>query len=145
MILPRRLVPKGGIPIRAPVRGQAHARRLRKNGGKLRGDVVIEGHARRIRRNFYVVSSARELELVDRCRTQGRRQLNGETVAGLIPIRGKGWERRITPEVTGRTPVRPRLICIFDEEIHFLADVDVAPNTVLPGLDRLQGRRDPVG
>src|SRR6266478_2145060 len=145
MILPRRLVPKSRISICSPVCWQALAWRFWKHSGELRGDLIIKRLARLIRCNLDVISSARELKLVDRSRTQGRRQLNGETVTRLIPIRSQSGERRVAPEVPGRTPVRPGLICIFDQQVHLLRNVDVAANTVLPGLDRLQQRRKPLG
>src|SRR5205807_1068780 len=133
VILPRRLVPKSRISICAPVCWQAHAGRLWENGREFRGNVSLECHSCCIRRNYDVVSGARELELVNRSRTQGRRQLDGKTMAGLVPIRGQGWERRIAPEVPRRIPVCPGLICILDQQIHLLADVDVSSNTVLTG------------
>src|SRR5258708_37952601 len=134
MILPRSLVPKSRISIRTPVCWQAHARRLWEDSGKLRGNVIVKCFAGLTRADFDVISGARKLELVNRSRTQGRRQLDGKTVAGLIPIRGQGGERRVAPEIPRRIPVGPGLICIFDQQIHLLADVDVTPNTVLAGL-----------
>ena len=136
MILPGRLMPKRRISIRAPVRGQPYARGLRENSRKLRRNLIIKCRARFIRRNKYVIARARKLKLVNRSRAQGRRQLNGETMAGLVPVRTQGWERRVAPEVAGRTKVGPRLICIFDQQINFFRDVDVAPNTVLAGINR---------
>ena len=85
------------------------------------------------------------MKLINRRRTQSRRQFDGETVAWLIPIRAQGWERRVAPEVAGGTRMRPGLISVFDQQTHLLADVDVAPNTVLARIDRLQKRRNPVG
>src|SRR5207302_7102608 len=70
VILPRRLVPKSRISICAPVCWQAHAGRLWENGREFRGNVILECHSCCIRRNYYVVSGARELELVNSSRTQ---------------------------------------------------------------------------
>src|SRR3989440_1183239 len=124
MILPRRLMPKSRISIRTPVGWQAHARLLREDRRKLGSDIIVESLACFIRRNLNVVSGARELELVNRRRTQGRRQLDGETVAGLIPIRADGREAGIAPEVSRGSPVRPGFVCILDQQTHLLADVD---------------------
>src|SRR6266566_2302962 len=88
VILPRRLMPKSRISISTPVCRQAHACRFREDCRKLRRDVVIQGLARFVGRDLNVVAGARELELVDRGRTQGGRKLDCEAVAGLIPIRG---------------------------------------------------------
>src|SRR6185436_16495956 len=84
MILPRRLVPNGRVAIRTPVCWHSHSRRLREDGGKLRGNLTVERFAVRIGRNKDVVASARELEFVNRCRTQRCRQLDCETMTGLI-------------------------------------------------------------
>src|SRR5260370_27703081 len=115
VILPRSLVPKGGISISTPKSGQAHPRRLREDGGKLRGDLVIKCRARFIRRNVNVVAGPRELKLVNGSRTQGRRQLDGKSRTGLIPIRAKGWERIVAPKGPYGAPGRPALVWIFEQ------------------------------
>src|SRR5437016_3669956 len=123
-------MPESGISISTPEGRQALARGLRENGGKLGGDFVIERFTSLVGCDEYIISGARELELVNRRRTQRRRQLDRKTVTGLIPIRAKGWERRVAPEVAGRTPMRPGLVRIFHQEIHLLGNVDVASNAV---------------
>src|SRR6185436_9924880 len=82
--------------------------------------------------------------LINRGRTQGCRQLDGKTVAWLIPIRAQRWERSVAPEIAGCARVRPGLVGVFNQQIHILGDIDITANTVLPSVNWLQKGRNPV-